>query len=236
MVTFRLDSESISLDLPDAAKKEVDFLDSTFFTVPNRHLPSPEEVAALSDGLGKISRPNTLVIGGLNLLTKFGPHVTPLEAANLWMVRRVFNNTVPVPEVFGWRTDDWGYVFIYTEFIKGPTLFEHWPSLGSLEKRAICDQLAGLAQSLRQLEQDPSDPFIDGVAIRFTHADLHRANIIVTPSSAGWYPEYWEYCKALYTASYGDEWRRDGYIERVIDPWEDVYLVWSEYCMAMGAV
>ncbi|OAT05053.1 hypothetical protein BDBG_16400 [Blastomyces gilchristii SLH14081] len=26
----------------------------------------------------------------------------------------------------------------------------------------------------------------------------------------GWYPEYWEYCKALYTPDYKEEWRNVG--------------------------
>lgn len=53
--------------------------------------------------------------------------------------------------------------------------------------------------------------------IKFTHCDLNRVNMIVVSRSparlvlvdweqAGWYPEYWEYCKALYTCWFGNEW------------------------------
>ena len=52
--------------------------------------------------------------------------------------------------------------------------------------------------------------------IKFTHGDLHRGNIIVSSAAparilaivdwaqAGWYRDYWEYCKALYTCWYED--------------------------------
>jgi thiamine kinase-like enzyme len=53
----------------------------------------------------------------------------------------------------------------------------------------------------------PDDP------INFTHGDLHRSNILVTPAAdgpsrvmaivdwhqCGWYPAYWEYCNARRT-------------------------------------
>jgi thiamine kinase-like enzyme len=82
--------------------------------------------------------------------------------------------------------------------------------------------------------------------IKFTHADLNPRNIIVSPvnpsrvvivdwQQSGWYPDYWEYCKALYATSYKDEWRNI-YIDQVLEPWTDVHLVFSEYTMAMGAV
>jgi thiamine kinase-like enzyme len=82
--------------------------------------------------------------------------------------------------------------------------------------------------------------------IKFTHADLNPRNIIVSsvnPSrvvivdwqQSGWYPDYWGYCKALYTTSYKDEWHKI-YIDQFLEPWTDVHLVFAEYTMAMGAV
>ncbi|KAL3443606.1 phosphotransferase enzyme family protein [Aspergillus insuetus] len=275
MVTFRLENESISLELPVIAKKELDFTGSAFFTYPSRRLPSPAEVRALSNETANVSKPGLVELEDLNLIVRFGPRVSTLEALNPWVVRRLLKDKVPVPEVFGWRIDDQGHFFIYMDLIKGPTLLE-----------AVSDQLAGIVQCLRQLEQDPSDRFIvsinkqylqdyvftsqpkmgpflsvkdfndqfallhqlpllaryadpyrgylpDDIGINLTHADLHRANIIVSPSmgyssSPGAIRLVIEYCKALYTAPYEDEWRRDGYIDRVLQPWEDVYLVWSE--------
>jgi thiamine kinase-like enzyme len=65
------------------------------------------------------------------------------------------------------------------------------------------------------------DPFRemlpDDAKIVFTHADLHPSNIIINqdhPSKilalidweqSGWYPDYWEFCKAEYTIEYGSE-------------------------------
>ncbi|KAF5002391.1 hypothetical protein FGRMN_403 [Fusarium graminum] len=58
----------------------------------------------------------------------------------------------------------------------------------------------------------------DDAQVVFTHADLHPSNIIVhseSPSTimavidweqSGWYPDYWEFCKAEYTAEYGSDW------------------------------
>ncbi|KAG8760738.1 hypothetical protein FRC11_015015, partial [Ceratobasidium sp. 423] len=61
----------------------------------------------------------------------------------------------------------------------------------------------------------------DDVPIVFTHGDLHRGNVIISSPAeggrprvksiidwgqAGWYPSYWEYCKARWTAPKGGEW------------------------------
>ncbi|KAF2007776.1 hypothetical protein P154DRAFT_3468 [Amniculicola lignicola CBS 123094] len=58
----------------------------------------------------------------------------------------------------------------------------------------------------------------DTHSIRFAHADLHTANILVPHTGrpgilavidwgqAGWYPDYWDYCKSRYIASPKEEW------------------------------
>lgn len=160
MVTYRLGKQLISLDLPDSTKKEIDFTDTSFFTTsPNRHLPTPAQVRAMSKDIDTSSQPTPIKFRNLNLIVKFGLNVTIVEALNLWMVKKVFHDKVPVPGLFGWRVDDEGYVFIYMELIEGPTLEECW-NLGTVEKRAISDQLSRIAETLRQLEQDPSNQFI----------------------------------------------------------------------------
>ncbi|KAI5858267.1 phosphotransferase enzyme family protein [Durotheca rogersii] len=76
------------------------------------------------------------------------------------------------------------------------------------------------------------DPYRDGLpdnaAVVFTHADLHPSNIIVSRCSpckiaalidwrqSGWYPEYWECCKAFYTAEVRGEWM-EKYIPLFLD-------------------
>ena len=61
----------------------------------------------------------------------------------------------------------------------------------------------------------------------FTHADLHPSNIMVSIESpcriiaiidwqqSGWYPDYWEFCKAEYTAKTRSEWVTE-YIPRFL--------------------
>ena len=83
--------------------------------------------------------------------------------------------------------------------------------------------------------------------IKMTHADLHRENIIISSTKpsrvlvivdweqAGWYPDYWEYCKALYTCNYESEWREE-WIDKFVDPRMDEFLSFIEYTMAIGAV
>ncbi|KAK3938006.1 kinase-like domain-containing protein [Diplogelasinospora grovesii] len=72
-----------------------------------------------------------------------------------------------------------------------------------------------------ELDQIP-DPYRNGMPdeaeVVFTHADLHPSNIIVSKESpcrilaiidwrqSGWYPDYWEFCKAEYTAEVDGEW------------------------------
>ncbi|OJJ32513.1 hypothetical protein ASPWEDRAFT_31406 [Aspergillus wentii DTO 134E9] len=281
-------------------QKELDFIDTAFFTAgPDRQLPTPTQVRALSKDVDTRPQPTPVKYEELGLIVKFGPYVTTVEALNLWMIKKVFGDDIPVSEVFGWRVDSHGYTFIYMELIRESTLEEFWDSLGIIEKRAIGDQLSQITGKLRRLEQDPSERFIGSInhehlpdyvfvyqpktgpfssvkdfndwfaalhqlrlgvkyddpnrpflpdtgEINLTHGDLHRRNIIVPSTSparvvivdwqqSGWYPDYWEYCKALYTCWYEDEWRKD-YIDRFLQPQTDVFLIFSEYTIAMGAV
>ncbi|PKX91128.1 uncharacterized protein P174DRAFT_463267 [Aspergillus novofumigatus IBT 16806] len=279
----------ISLSLPDSEQKEIDFVDTSFFMAgAARQLPTPTQVRALSKDIDTRAQHTPVKYEKLGLLVKFGPHVTTVEALNLWTIKKVFGDDIPVPEVFGWRVDSDGYTFKYMELISGPTLEE-----------AIGDQLSQIMEKLRKLAQDSSERFIGSINrghlmdyvfidqpktgpflsvrafndwfaslhqlrlghkyddptrsllpdtgdIKLTHGDLNRRNIIVSSTSpvrvvivdwqqSGWYPDYWEYCKAVFTCWYEDEWRRD-YIDRFLHPQTEVYFAFSEYAMAMGAV
>ena len=96
--------------------------------------------------------------------------------------------------------------------------------------------------------EDPWRRFLpDDGPIKLTHGDLHRGNIIVSTTSpprvlaaidwthAGWYPDYWEYCKACYTSWHGEEWQNQ-WIPKFLDVHEEEYEVFGEYMMAIGAV
>ncbi|KAL2869534.1 uncharacterized protein BJX67DRAFT_370752 [Aspergillus lucknowensis] len=266
----------ISLTLPDSEQKEIDFVDTSFFTGDaDQQLPTPAQVRALSKDSATRPQPTPVKYDELSLLVKFGPHVKTVEALNLWTIKK--------------RVDEDGYTFIYMELIRGPTLEECWDSLNITEKEAVSDQLSQIMGKLHNLAQDPSERFIGSInhenlhdyvfidqpktgpfssvsefndwfallhqlllghryddpnrsllpdtgEIKLTHADLHRRNIIVASTSpvrvvimdwqqSGWYPEYWEYCKA-----------RKDHIDKILQPQEEVSFVFSEYTRAMGAI
>jgi hypothetical protein len=82
-------------------------------------------------------------------------------------------------------------------------------------------QLSDIPDPYRQMLPDDSH-------IVFTHADLNPINVMVSKDSpcqvlaivdwqqAGWYPAYWEYCKAEYTVKYGEEWQAE-YLPLVLE-------------------
>ncbi|KAJ4319273.1 hypothetical protein N0V84_006464 [Fusarium piperis] len=64
--------------------------------------------------------------------------------------------------------------------------------------------------------------------IVMTHNDFAPRNIIVRGSTvvaildwefSGFYPEYWEYCKALWRPPWDSLWIKDGLVEQVLDPY-----------------
>ncbi|KAJ8116981.1 hypothetical protein OPT61_g1716 [Boeremia exigua] len=95
----------------------------------------------------------------------------------------------------------------------------------------------------------PQDPYRrdlpDDARIVLTHGDLHRSNIMVTKSGpprilalidwhqAGWLPEYWEVCKAIYTVGTEDEWAQK-YIPQFLQRSEEIEVAWDFYVLATG--
>lgn len=78
--------------------------------------------------------------------------------------------------------------------------------------------------------------------ICFTHADLTLSNIIISGEldsqriagiidweQAGWYPEYWEYCKLHFGVAENHEWLTAGWPDKVTEPFEDAFLAFGEY-------
>ncbi|KAH7393969.1 phosphotransferase family protein [Phaeosphaeria sp. MPI-PUGE-AT-0046c] len=238
----------------------------------------------------------------LGLIVKYGSHVSTTEAINLWVIRRVFQDMLPVPEVFGWRILEQNgntEVFIYMQLIQGPTLQQRWPELSATDKHAICSDLRAKVSCLRSLQDSESKQFIGTIShgpaidicledlplsrpfpsravfhdwfswlwrrkvpdpqsiedpwrdllpdrgpIVFTHGDLRPANIIVTATGpvkivaildweqAGWFPDYWEDCKARFTASYSGEWR--GWIEHFLDTHAGALEAFDFYTCTLG--
>lgn len=74
-------------------------------------------------------------------------------------MRRFLNNSVPVPEVFGWRTDG-GETFIYMGYVRAKTLEEVWEVAIPENRLALCQELRQILKNLRRLKQDPWDTFV----------------------------------------------------------------------------
>ena len=139
----------------------MDFLDSSFSAtqLDREGLPTPSEVTAQSKDFKSTPRPMPVKFEHLNLIVKFGPHVVIEEALCLHMIYTTLSDKVPVPEVYGWKVEG-GCVFIYVELVRGESLHDRWDSLSDSDKTLICDQLRQIVSSLKQIEQDPTDPFI----------------------------------------------------------------------------
>ncbi|OAT11194.1 phosphotransferase enzyme family protein [Blastomyces gilchristii SLH14081] len=117
--------------------------------------------------------------------------------------------------------------------------------------KAFNDWFSSLPQSWLPDSKRYRDPYRDYLpdngAIRLTHGDLHRGNILISPAGrprvlavvdwahAGWYPEYWEYCKALYTSDYKGEWR-NVWIPKFLTAYEPEFAAFGEYVLQIGAV
>ncbi|KAL4801842.1 phosphotransferase enzyme family protein [Aspergillus unguis] len=258
--------------LPDGV--DFDVKDSSFFTRCSE-LPSPTAVQAQAESqrLAGFSpdprelhspqnfvRPPPVLFKNLGLLVKWGSDVSTVEGQVLYAIGKLLKGKVPVPEVYGWRTDG-DVQYIYMEHIEGQTLQQTWNTLEADDRTSVCLQLRNIVDSLRELIQDPSDPFVgniskgplhdrslgmpclpdegpfpsvkefhdwfafiprrrmadpysipmepfrddlpDDCAIKFTHSDLHRTNIMISPQrpyrvmalidweQSGWFPEYW---------------------------------------------
>ena len=158
--------------IPDASN--FDTKDSSFFDKWTQ-LPSSQQVRekakeqwasgtsldkrrAFSYGERHI-RPPPAVFEDMDLVVKWGVEVEIAEAQSVYAVNRFLNGRVPVPEIYGWRTDG-DEKFLYMQYVHGQTLEEAWDSLEHNERDTVCRQLRTICDSLRQLEQDPSDTFI----------------------------------------------------------------------------
>jgi hypothetical protein len=138
-----------------------EFRDTAFFRIHGsaRTLPTPDEVRAKVSGPWRAGRPPPVVFHDLGLLVKFGSLVTTAEAQSLVLIKTQLKEQVPVPEVYGWRTESDG-VFIYMEYVEGLELHRRWDKFSKAEKLDVCLQLRSMMLALRRLKQGPHDVFI----------------------------------------------------------------------------
>ena len=152
-----------------------DVKDSSFFRKWSQ-LPSPEEVCARAqiqhltgvnpdprktlsiDGVS-LRKPPPVLFEEMELFIKWGVDARISEAQCLYAIRRYLKGDVPVPEVYGWRTDG-NEKYIYMEYVQGKTLEQVWDVMEPDDKATICHELRIPFQCLRQLDQDPLDTFV----------------------------------------------------------------------------
>ncbi|KGO77098.1 Aminoglycoside phosphotransferase [Penicillium italicum] len=107
-------------------------------------------------------RPPLAVFDRMGLVVKWSVLVHINDAQSAYAVHRLLNGRLPVPEIYGWRTEG-DEKFIYMQYVQGPTLEEASDSLQPQDRDAISRELRTICGNLRQLEQDPSDKFIGNV-------------------------------------------------------------------------
>jgi hypothetical protein len=148
--------------------------DSSFFQQWSQ-LPSPEEVQAQAKAqhLAGVStddrrslpmtapyvRPPPVLFENMGLFIKWGSAVNLSEALTLYAANRFLKGRVPVPEVYGWRTNG-QEKYIYMEYIRGKSLEQVWDTMEPNDRATICHELRAVCGHLRQLEQDPQDKFV----------------------------------------------------------------------------
>ncbi|OJD16947.1 hypothetical protein AJ78_02929 [Emergomyces pasteurianus Ep9510] len=252
-----------------------DFRQSSFFKKWPQ-LPSPEAVRAQARAqyqagsapdqrktfgpTGPQWSPPPASFESMGLFVKWGANIMIAEGQTLYAIRHLLKESVPVPELYGWRTNG-GEIFLSMELVRGQTLEKVWDSLSPDERTKVCLQLHTYISNVRCLRQDPQDPFIgnarplctkssradlpDDCAIRFTHGDLHPSNIMVSQSEpsrvisiidweqSGWMPEYWEARKAHCTAEFKGEWATK-YLPMILHQYESTSEAWWWYTSSTG--
>ncbi|EFY96459.2 hypothetical protein X797_009884 [Metarhizium robertsii] len=142
---------------------------------------------------------------------------------------------------------------------------EDGPYIGGLHKQPLNEiflsdhsDLAGPFQGADATQRFHHGCGIDirgGVPVVFTHDDLLAVNILLSPglnpkvaaiidwAQSGWYPFYWEYCKARWPTVHSekfdeatqDEWRAK-YLPMIIDPVDEpmYYHPWLYFVLSKG--
>lgn len=142
--------------------KNTIFTDSAFFrdNGKNAKLPSPQAVreraVQLDTGESRRIKPHCVPFASQRLIVKYGQHVKIAQGLVLWAIRHQLRGRVPVPEVYGWCQDK-GEVFIYVEYIEGPTLEDVMDNLHRRDLLHITGQLREIVLALRSLRQAPGE-------------------------------------------------------------------------------
>ncbi|RYO76718.1 hypothetical protein DL763_010230 [Monosporascus cannonballus] len=215
------------------------FHESSFFKEQRAPaLPTPEEVRAINESTGHVrstnfNRPPPVIVPSLGLVVKYGADVTIVEAQTQMMVREQLQDRVPVPEVFGWA-EDGDQRFIYMSLIQGETLGERWPGMNEIERKAVCEELKQMVNAWRTLKYGGHNRYV---------GPNPKVAAVIDWGQAGWYPAYWEYCKARrvtldpeYLDSVSQEDWHERYLPMIIDPVDEklFYHPWLYFVLSKG--
>ncbi|CRK29860.1 hypothetical protein BN1708_015701, partial [Verticillium longisporum] len=121
-----------------------------------------------SPALSEAMRPPPVMYESLGLVVKFGrmDQVHVSEGRCLWVLRRILPD-VPVPEIYGWTTQD-DCVLLYMELVQGVTVENCWPRMTEDQRGVLWDNLMEMVSKLRTLSRDSPHPLIsriDGSAL-----------------------------------------------------------------------
>lgn len=157
----------------------VDFCDTAFFqTSQNARLPTPEEIRRRNQHLHpdlspNYQRPPLVSFADLKMIVKYGRDITIEEGQCYWFMQRYMGQSVPGPEIYGWRYDG-KETFLYLELIEGDTLDSVWDSLSESSRLKLCAELRGIVHSWRQLARGPSEEFVGQSNIFFLQVRVSR--------------------------------------------------------------
>ncbi|KAF2842463.1 hypothetical protein M501DRAFT_1022445 [Patellaria atrata CBS 101060] len=215
-----------NLEHPFPCNENVTFCESSFFKRPSAPLEllSPAEVRQVvsqstSPCSQLITRPPPVIFKPLGLLGQC-----------LYLVHRQFSGRVPVPEVYGWCKDErkTSYGQLRQIISAWRSLKQHFsqPFIRHVGRQPLLDAIFTNSCSPTGWERSPHPyrSFLpDGVPIIIPVIDWHRS---------GWYPGYWEYCKARWTSKIGSEWETK-YLPLFVDCYE-FYDYWDYSVLARG--
>ena len=108
--------------------------------------------------------PPPVLFESLGLFVKWGTGVRIAEGQTLYALRNCLEAAVPVPEIYGWRTDG-KETFLYMEAVGGQTLEQAWDTMEVNNRLDLCRQLRTIFEKLRRFEQDPLYTFVGGFAL-----------------------------------------------------------------------
>jgi hypothetical protein len=121
----------------------------------------------------------------MSLCVKWGAKINITEGQVLYALRNSCGDSVPVPEIYGWRVDG-GETFLYMEARSGKTIEDAWPEMIEDDRLRICSEIRAILHNLRQIKQDPMDKFIGELrCILVSAIEL----LITTPNTRQYYEE-----------------------------------------------